>query len=191
MFGDERGGGTNVKYGLKPMKNAEAQEQYYNEVAKVVEGLNVRYVRARLPELSPADAQSTLDKILRDRETVHGVSWEELVHMPDKAFFRRRGVPAFEMTGWEGETFDDVDAYAAHLSQHLPDAYRASSDFLHYLDTLRKLHTGEIELKEAVRSMPSLRRVGGVCPCSKSVRWVSEPVAEGEVAVPPSTPQPA
>jgi 1,2-phenylacetyl-CoA epoxidase catalytic subunit len=28
MFGDERGGGTNVRYGLKPMKNAEAQDLY-------------------------------------------------------------------------------------------------------------------------------------------------------------------
>ena len=50
MFGDERGGGTNVKYGMKPMKNAEAQKAYYEEVKKVLHDLNMRYVRARLPE---------------------------------------------------------------------------------------------------------------------------------------------
>ena len=29
MFGDERGGGSNVRFGLKDMKNAEAQDAYY------------------------------------------------------------------------------------------------------------------------------------------------------------------
>jgi 1,2-phenylacetyl-CoA epoxidase catalytic subunit len=178
MFGDERGGGTNVKFGLKPMKNAEAQDQYYAEVAKVVEGLNMRFVRARLPELAPDEAQAALDEILREHRTVRGIAWEDLVHMPDKAFFRRRGVPAFELTGWQGERFDSVEAYTAHLARHLPDAYRSGSDFQHYLDTLSRLHGGEITLQDAVLSMPALRRVGGVCPCSKSVRWVSgEPVA--------------
>jgi hypothetical protein len=29
-------------------------------------------------------------------------------------------------------------------------------------------------LKEAVGSMPRLARMGGGCPCAKSVRWVQE-----------------
>ena len=53
MFGDERGGGTNVRFGLKPLKNAEAQQQYYEEVENLVEGINLRFIRARLPEISP------------------------------------------------------------------------------------------------------------------------------------------
>ena len=53
MFGDERGGGTNVKYGLKPMKNDEAQNQYYEEIRKVVADLNMRYLRA-LSRAQPA-----------------------------------------------------------------------------------------------------------------------------------------
>src|SRR6185295_3625964 len=36
MFGDERGGASNVKMGLKPLKNYEAQQQYRDEVAKLV-----------------------------------------------------------------------------------------------------------------------------------------------------------
>src|SRR5260370_2553590 len=56
MFGDERGGGTNVRLGLKPMKNAEAQQQYREEVEKVVRDLNLRYLRAPLPQLSLPDA---------------------------------------------------------------------------------------------------------------------------------------
>jgi hypothetical protein len=31
-----------------------------------------------------------------------------------------------------------------------------------------------LELGQAVRALPSLRRVGGVCPCSRAVRWVAE-----------------
>ena len=48
MFGDERGGATNVRYGLKTMANAEALDQYYAEVQKMLDDLNERYVRARL-----------------------------------------------------------------------------------------------------------------------------------------------
>ncbi len=116
MFGDERGGGTNVRYGLKPMKNAEAQEQYYQEVGKVVRDLNMRFLRARLPELSLSAAEALLEKLLADGGNSQGIAWEELVHMPHRNFFRRRGVPAFEMVGWDGAAFDDAEAYLRHLT---------------------------------------------------------------------------
>jgi hypothetical protein len=29
-----------------------------------------------------------------------------------------------------------------------------------------------------MKKMPTLKRVGGMCPCSKSVRWVMETVEE-------------
>ena len=186
MFGDERGGGTNVRFGLKPMKNAEAQQQYYREVEKMIAGINMRFIRARLPEISSTRAQEILDLIVKERKTVEGIGFDDLVHLPHPHFFRRRGVPAFELTGWEGETFDDVDDYVAHLTRHLPDAYRAGRDFSFYLEMLRKLHAGEVELEQAVAAMPDLRRVGGTCPCSKSVRWVvDEPLPE-ETAQPGS-----
>ena len=179
MFGDERGGGTNVKYGLKPMKNGEAQDLYYKEVEKVVRDLNMRYIRARLSELSLDQAEEVLDRLAEDRGTERGIAWEDLVHLPHRSFFRRRGVPAFSLVGWDGEEFDDVESYLAHLCKHLPDAYRAGSDFKHYVELLRGVHSGEMELKDAVRAMPGLRRVGGVCPCSRSVRWVAEEPALG------------
>jgi 1,2-phenylacetyl-CoA epoxidase catalytic subunit len=183
MFGDERGGGTNVRYGLKPMANEEAQSLYYEEVKKLVRDLNMRYVRARLPELKLKEAETLLDRILEEGSPGRGISWEELVHVPHRHFFRRRGVPAFELGGWQGESFDDVDTYLAHLLRHLPDAYRASSDFRDYVEQLRQVHGGEMTADEAARKMPTLRRVGGACPCSKSVRWVAENGAgEGPVS---------
>jgi len=179
MFGDERGGDTNVKYGLKPMKNREAQDQYYNEVAKMVRDLNLRFVRARKPELDHAQAKDVLERLLAG-EVVEGVGKpEELLKMPAKGFFRRRGESAFRMVGVDGEAFTDVEEYVRYLSEHLPEQYLAGRDFLGFVDLLRKLAKGEIDLKAAQAASPNLRRVGGVCPCAKSVRWVMDEAAGG------------
>lgn len=171
MFGDERGGGTNVKFGLKPMKNAEAQTQYRDEVAKLVRDLNMRYVRARLKSLSLVEAEATLDRLLAG-EVVQGVAREDLLTLPHQDFFRRRGVPAFRMIGFAGETFTELDDFAKHLTKHLPEAYLAGRDFKDYLDLLRQVTKGELTPEQASMKSPTLRRVGGACPCSKSVRWV-------------------
>jgi hypothetical protein len=182
MFGDERGGGTNVKYGLKPMKNAEAQRQYYDEVKKVIRDLNMRYLRARLPELGLRGAEELLRKLEEDNVVASGVAPEDLLRMPHLEFFRRRGVPAFRKVGVDGQAFDHLDDYVAHLTANLPESYLAGRDFKDFLDTLRRLERGEWSLEQAVSHMPALRRVGGVCPCSKSVRWVvDEPAASATV----------
>ncbi len=174
MFGDERGGATNVKYGLKPLKNAEAQDQYYAEVRRVVNQLNTRYVRAKLPALSHRDAEALIQRVESENGVVRGVAPEELLRLPHQEFFRRRGVPAFKKVGAAGEAFEDLAAYTRHLVANLPEAYLAGQDFKEYLETHRKLEGGAITLEQAVKHLPELRRVGGVCPCSKSVRWVQE-----------------
>jgi benzoyl-CoA 2,3-epoxidase subunit B len=178
MFGDERGGATNVKFGLKPMKNREAQEQYIAEIEKVVHDLNVRYLRARFPRLTAAGAEEMLAELARERGTVNGVSWGELLRIPHREYFRRRGEPAFRLVGVDGERFADVDGYLKHLTATLPDGYRASRDFLDYVGQLRAVAAGEKSAEEAQRHMPQLRRVGGVCPCSKSVRWIADDKVE-------------
>ena len=174
MFGDERGGASNVKMGLKPIKNAEAQQQYYDEVAKVVEDLNLRYLRVKRPNYPIAEAKSVLAKLEKEHGTVDGISWDELLHTPHREFFRRRGVPSFRMVGVAGETFTDVHDYLRHLARHLPESYLASKDFRDYAEVLKKVAAGEITAEQGGKYMPELRRVGGSCPCSKSVRWVRE-----------------
>jgi 1,2-phenylacetyl-CoA epoxidase catalytic subunit len=171
MFGDERGGGTNVRWGLKPMKNAEAQEQYRAEVAKLVRDLNLRYLRARVPALSREQAEADLDTILGG-DALHGVDREDLLRLSDPGFFRRRGVPAFRLVGRDGETFTEVEEYLLHLARHLPESYLASRDFKDYAELLRRVARGELTPEQAAAQSPTLRRVGGACPCSKSVRWV-------------------
>jgi hypothetical protein len=86
-------------------------------------------------------------------------------------------VPAFEMVGTDGASYDSVDAYVAHLRDTLPESYLAGCDFRDYLEALRRIGRGELTVADAVRRMPELRRVGGSCPCSRAVRWVvDEPV---------------
>lgn len=182
MFGDERGGATNVRLGLKPMKNLEAQDQYYEECAKLVHDVNMRYVRAKLPELSMQEAKDAVSRILDEGEVFQGIRPEDLIRTPAKDFFRRRGVPAFTMVGNDGTEFKELDGYLTHLRQQLPEAYLASRDFKDFVVMLRQVVSGETDAGEAQRQMPQLRRVAGTCPCSKSVRWVvDDPKTAGEM----------
>ena len=174
MFGHEKGGDSNVRFGFKDMKNAEAQSQYYDECRKMVADLNQRYVRARLPKLSPDEAESLAAKLLRDRGRFDGISHEDLLELPDPRFFRRKGEPAWTMVGMHGESLADVTAYLSHLKAHLPEPYLASRDMRQYVETLREVVSGSLTPDQASRRMPALKRVGGVCPCSKAVRWVVE-----------------
>ena len=173
MFGDERGGGSNVRMGLKPMKNAEAQKNYVEEIGKLVRDLNVRFLRARVEKLNHGESEAALDRILAG-ETFEGIRREDLLHLPHPEYFRRRGVPAFKMVGFEGEVFTDHVSYLAHLVKTLPESYRASRDFKEYVEALTQVAEGTLKPEEAAGKMPSLRRVGGACPCSKSVRWVAD-----------------
>jgi hypothetical protein len=155
------------------MKNAEAQSQYYDEVAKLVLDVDMRFVRARLPNLSMQEAKDTVERVL-DGATIEGIVPEDLIRIPHPEYFRRRGVPAFRMVGTEGQTFEALDEYLGHLAKTLPESYLASSDFREFAEALRKIDSGELTADDAAKQMPTLRRVAGSCPCSKSVRWVVE-----------------
>ena len=185
MFGHEKGGDSNVRFGFKNLKNAEAQSQYYDECRKMIADLNQRYVRARLPHLSPDQAETIAAGILKDGGRTEGITRQDLLDLPDRRFFRRKGEPAWTMIGTRGEAFDTVDDYLAHLKRQLPEPYLASRDLSVYVATLREVAAGTLAPDQASRRMPSLKRVGGVCPCSKSVRWIMEE-PEGAPGAPPA-----
>ena len=175
MFGDERGGDTNVKLGLKDMPNRQAQDLYVDECEQMLDDINKRYVRARFPSIARDDADALYARVKADRGSADGLSWDDdLLSLPDRGFFRRRGEQAFQMVGTKGERFDDVERYIAHVLDRLPEAYRASLDVSHWAEQQRGVAGGTITLKDAVRSMPRLARVGGACPCANSVRWVMD-----------------
>jgi len=174
MFGDERGGDKNVKFGFKDMKNREAQDLYIEEVRKMIRDINTRFIRARFPEYSPERAEQVMNELEASRGTHQGVRWDELLRLPDRRFFRRKGETAFQMVGVDGETFTDVEEYLRYLAQRLNEGYLASRDMRNYADALRKVAAGTLAVTDAIKSMPKLKRVGGSCPCSKGVRWVMD-----------------
>jgi 1,2-phenylacetyl-CoA epoxidase catalytic subunit len=174
MFGDERGGDTNVRYGFKDLKNREAQDQYIDEVRRMIRDINMRFLRARFPG-DPLDrVERLLERLERERGRHDGVAYEDLLRLPDRRFFRRKGEPAFTMIGVEGETFEDAETYVRYLATQLSDGYMASRDLRVYAGALREVTSGQLSIADAMRKMPKLKRVGGTCPCSKSVRWVIE-----------------
>jgi len=183
MFGDERGGQKNMQFGFKDMTNREAVTLYIEEVRKMLRDINTRFVRARFPEYSPDKAEAVIDELERTRGAHLGLEYADLLYLPDARFFRRKGEPAFQMIGVQGETFTDVDTYLRHLAMHLNDGYVASRDMRLYAETLRRVVAGEMSVEQGVKAMPKLKRVGGTCPCSKSVRWVMEESNGAETTV--------
>jgi 1,2-phenylacetyl-CoA epoxidase catalytic subunit len=178
MFGDERGGASNIKMGFKDMKNGEAQAMYIEEVTRMLRDINSRYLRARFPDYDAAKVDQVLDQLERDRGKHHGVAADDLLRLPDRRFFRRKGEPAWTMIGVDGESFSDAAEYLRHLAKHLPEPYLAARDMRMYAEMLVKVAAGEMTPQDAIMKMPRLKRVGGTCPCSKSVRWVVEDPAE-------------
>jgi hypothetical protein len=174
MFGDERGGQKNLQYGFKDMVNREAVNLYIEEVRKMLHDINTRFVRARFPEYTPDKVEAVIDELQRERGVHRGLSYEDLLRLPDPRFFRRKGEPAFQMIGLDGETFTDADTYLRYLARHLNDGYVASRDMRLYAETLRQVVAGTLTAEQGVKAMPKLKRLGGSCPCSRSVRWVME-----------------
>ncbi len=182
MFGDERGGDTNVRFGFKDMKNREAQDRYIDEVRKMLRDINARFLRARVPAYPPDRGERVLADAERRRGSPQGVAHDELLRLPDRRFFRRKGEPAFSMIGLDGETFTDAEEYLRHLARHLNEGYLASRDMRSYAEALCGVAAGTMSVKDAIMKMPKLKRVGGTCPCSKGVRWVMEDSAADRAA---------
>ena len=145
--------------------------------------INARYLRARFPDYAPEKVDAALDDLERSRGTHHGVRWDDLLRMPDRRFFRRKGECAFQMVGIDGDTYTDSEEYLRYLAKNLNEGYVASRDLRNYADALRKVASGELTVKDAIMAMPKLKRVGGTCPCSKGVRWVMEDAAGASAPV--------
>ena len=174
MFGDERGGHKNIQLGFKDLTNRQAVDQYTEECRKMIRDINTRFVRARFPDYTPDKVEAVIEELERTRGTHKGLSYDEILRLPDSRFFRRKGEHAFQMVGVYGEAFSDANEYLRYLGKHLNSGYIASRDMRLYAETLRKVVAGELSVEDGVKAMPKLKRLGGTCPCSKSVRWVME-----------------
>jgi len=172
MFGDERGGNKNVEFGFKDMNNETAASEYAKEVGKVIHDLNLKYVRAKLKELSRTEATEIVDRVAAGGEGGPGLRAEELLKLPSVKFFRRRGIHGYLAFDLDGEPVAELPAYRKMIEGGMPGTYPAGRDFGHYFELMEQIDRGELTPKDAVPKLPNLSRVGGVCPCSKAVRWV-------------------
>ncbi len=93
MFGSELGGDL-VKGVFKTLKNAEAQAIYIDEVLGKVKDANLAIVQAKA-RCSREEAEAVLRRIQEKGETVHGLTKDDLLFLPDRRFFRIRGLREF------------------------------------------------------------------------------------------------
>jgi hypothetical protein len=139
MFGNERGGETNVQFSFKDRTNGAAQSEYIEEVHNVIELTNVAIVQTKLRNMSAADAKSLVREIRATREDQSGVRVEDLLFVPDAKFFRRRGAPEVVMQPYDlnGNLLPlNAEQYLEYLAAVLPDRYRATEEFHHYAQQL-------------------------------------------------------
>jgi hypothetical protein len=146
MFGSELGGAL-VKGVFKTLTNGEAQRIYIDEVAGKVHDTNLAIVQAKA-RCSRPDAEAAIARI-RDGGTVHGLAHDDLLHLPDRRFFRIRGLAEFGGFRNAGSDAPGVgyvylpydvrghlltdrgrpigrEAYVEYLGTVLPERYRGS-----------------------------------------------------------------
>src|SRR3989442_14536980 len=91
MFGSELGGDV-VKGVFKTLKNREAQVIYIEEVLGKVKDANLAIIQAKA-RCSRDEADAGLRRITQKGETVHGLTKDDLLFLPDRRFFRIRRPP--------------------------------------------------------------------------------------------------
>ncbi len=92
MFGSELGGGL-VKGVFKTLTNGEAQAVYIDEVRGKIKDLNLAIIQSKVG-CAKEEAERVLAR-LDAGEEVHGLKKSDLVFLPDRRFFRFRGLQEF------------------------------------------------------------------------------------------------
>jgi len=106
MFGSELGGAL-VKGVFKTLSNAEAQRIYIDEVAGKVRDVNLAMAMAR-GRCTRDDAERAVWRIEDHGESVFGLSRDDLLRLPDRRFFRIRGLAEFGDYRLPGAGFEGV-----------------------------------------------------------------------------------
>jgi benzoyl-CoA 2,3-dioxygenase component B len=139
MFGNERGGETNVQFSFKDRTNGTAQGQYIREVHEVIELTNVSIVQTKIREITAPDARTLIREVQDTWEPRMGVGVGDLLFVPDAKFFRRRGAPEIVLQPYDvyGKLLPkSAQEYLDYLGTVLPDRYRATDEFRQYCDQL-------------------------------------------------------
>lgn len=144
MFGNERGGDTNVQFSFKDRNNGTAQSEYIGEVREVIELINVAIAQLKVKGITPPDARSLVREVQDTGESRDGVRVEDLLFVPDPKFFRKRGMQevVFQPYDLNGNLLTEDgkplpgEKYLEYLVKVLPDRYRSTDEFKQYVDQL-------------------------------------------------------
>lgn len=145
MFGAETGGGTNVQYGFKSMQNGEAAQLYTQEVQEsVIDPVNFEILKVRKKgEIDKKTAKETAARVLATGEAEPGIKPEDLLHLPDPKFFRKRGVNAWALVSPRGEAIRTIEDYDREVAKALPARYLETADFKTYRKELGEHLAGQ------------------------------------------------
>jgi len=137
MFGSELGG-KQVKGMFKTLDNDEAQSLYIQEVAGKVRNTNLAVIQAKA-KCPREEAERILARLLAG-ETMHGLTKKDMLYLPDRRFWRIRGLreygdyalPDANFTG-VGYVYLPYDTRGTLLTEGGKPMER--EDFLDYLKT--------------------------------------------------------
>ena len=147
MFGSELGGDL-VKGVFKTLKNGEAQAIYVDEVRGKVKDVNLAIIQAKV-RCNREEAEAILKRVAEKAEDARGITQDDLVFLPDRRFFRIRGLAEYGDfrlprsdamgVGYVYLPYDvrgnllnddsrpiDREDYAEYLKTVLPDRYMTS-----------------------------------------------------------------
>jgi 1,2-phenylacetyl-CoA epoxidase catalytic subunit len=150
MFGNEQGGETALTFGFKDKINGTAQSEYIEEVLGVVRNVNVAIVQERIPGMSRPDAHALIDEIERSGDPKQGVQPNDLLLLPDRKFFRKRGPDdlVFRPYDVRGQLLTEEgrelspEGYLKFLSTVLPSKFIGSREYDKYVEQMRE-HYGQ------------------------------------------------
>jgi 1,2-phenylacetyl-CoA epoxidase catalytic subunit len=148
MFGNEHGGETAVTFGFKDKTNGTAQAEYVEEVLGVVRNVNVAMVQERLPGISREEAHALIDAVEREGDPKRGIKPEDLLSLPEKSFFRKRGPEEIIFRPYDvrGQLLTEdgkpltPDGYLRYLSTVLPSKFIGSREYNKYVDQMREYY---------------------------------------------------
>jgi len=150
MFGNEKGGGTNVEFGFKSKVNAVAQDEYWHEVRDFVKDWNCALIQQVYRKgCEYPEAAEIVETIWEKKDSHKDITPEMVVFTPAKGFCRKRGSAevVFKPVDIHGETITGAggaavgpDDYIAYLETVLPKTYFKDREWERYCEQLRAYH---------------------------------------------------
>jgi len=148
MFGNEHGGETAVTFGFKDKTNGVAQDEYYEEVRGVIRNVNVAMLQERINGIAREDARALLAEIERSGDPQKGIKPEELLHLPSKKFFRKRGPEevVFKPFDSHGNLITESgqpltpEGFLKYLAGVLPETFIGSREYNKFVAQMREYH---------------------------------------------------